>query len=240
MPIVVLPDTVQVGDVSIPYTVTAGRKGCVRLRFANHRLMIETGTGKLTPNAEQFLHRKATWLVRYYNHQQAATAQRDVFLANLLRQTQVLGRTYPIEYVAGPKYHYALLQDRLRLIVPQGKLGNAKAVLEGALRAMAADYLKPRLQHWATKMGLAFNRVVIKDHRSKWGSCSSKQNINLNWHLIMLPEALIDYILIHELCHLRELNHSPAFWAHVEATCPNYKALDRQMNQHQWLIGIFD
>ena len=78
----------------------------------------------------------------------------------------------------------------------------------------------------------------MKDLSSKWGSCSSLQNINLNWQLIFLEESLIDYVIIHELMHLREMNHSPRFWNWVGKYYPDYKKARKLLKDRQWLIGI--
>ncbi len=71
--------------------------------------------------------------------------------------------------------------------------------------------------------GFVYNRVAIKDARSRWGSCSQKKNLNFNYRLVFLPPHLVDYIIVHELCHLKEFNHGPNFWVLVAETMPTYK-----------------
>ncbi|MBX3102987.1 MAG: M48 family metallopeptidase, partial [Bacteroidetes bacterium] len=73
-----------------------------------------------------------------------------------------------------------------------------------------------------------------------WGSCSSKRNINLNWHLILMDKAVIDYVIIHELMHLREMNHSARFWAHVSTYFPDYRKAIAILKQEQWKIGLYE
>ncbi len=82
-----------------------------------------------------------------------------------------------------------------------------------------------RLVHWNQVYNVPYKRVAIRDQRSRWGSCSSKQNLNFNYRIIFLPSELVDYIIVHELCHLLEMNHSSRFWAHVERTFPHYEVL---------------
>lgn len=74
-----------------------------------------------------------------------------------------------------------------------------------------------------------FNRVSIKNQKTRWGSCSSKGNLNFNYKIVHLPERLADYIIVHELCHLSEFNHSKKFWALVEKTIPNHLELRREL-----------
>ena len=91
-------------------------------------------------------------------------------------------------------------------------------------RAAARALVHARLTYWNAMLGLAYGRVAIRNQRSRWGSCSSQKNLNFNYRMIFLPHELIDYIVVHELCHLIEFNHSPAFWSHVERVLPDYRA----------------
>ena len=75
------------------------------------------------------------------------------------------------------------------------------------------------------------NRVAIKNHKSRWGSCSKKGNLNFNYRLALIPEALVDYVVVHEICHLGEFNHSKDFWNLVAQTIPNHAELRKQLHQ---------
>jgi predicted metal-dependent hydrolase len=76
---------------------------------------------------------------------------------------------------------------------------------------------------------LSYNKVVIRDQKTRWGSCSSKKNLNFNYRLSMLPSYLMDYIVVHELCHLKEMNHRKSFWDLVSLTFPNYPELKEEL-----------
>lgn len=91
------------------------------------------------------------------------------------------------------------------------------------LSALALNRIRARLAHYAPLTGGSFNRVTVRAQRSRWGSCSSKHNLNFNWKLILAPPQCLDYVVIHELCHLTEFNHSPRFWSLVEAQMKDYK-----------------
>lgn len=101
------------------------------------------------------------------------------------------------------------------------------------LRAKAKAELPARLRELADRHGFSFNRVFIKNNVSNWGSCSSKGNINLNLRLVTLPEDLSDYVMLHELCHLKYLNHSPEFHALLESVCPGHRALQRRLKEYR-------
>ena len=102
-----------------------------------------------------------------------------------------------------------------------------------ALRAEAKSYLPGRLAELAEKFGFVYNAVRIKHNRSNWGSCSIKGNINLNLNLMRLPEELRDYVMLHELCHLRHLNHGPEFHALLESVCPEHRALQKRLKEYK-------
>jgi len=94
---------------------------------------------------------------------------------------------------------------------------------ERALRARAQHELPRRLLELSAQHGLTVTRVSIRNQRWRWGSCSRTGHICLNWRLAEMPEAVRDYVLIHELMHLKRMDHSPAFWRLVAAACPEYK-----------------
>jgi hypothetical protein len=101
------------------------------------------------------------------------------------------------------------------------------------LRAQAKAQLPPRLAALAAQHGFQYKRVFIKNNRTNWGSCSSLGNINLNLRLVTLPQELQDYVMLHELCHLKYLNHSPQFHALLESVCPGHRALEKQIKQYK-------
>ncbi len=87
----------------------------------------------------------------------------------------------------------------------------------------ALEDIPKRCAFYAEKIGVKYNRITIRNQVSRWGSCSGKGNLNFNCLLMLCPEEIRDYVVIHELCHLIELNHSPKFWDKVSLFCPDYK-----------------
>jgi len=86
----------------------------------------------------------------------------------------------------------------------------------------AGKYIHERVRHYATQMGVSYGRITIRSQRTRWGSCSGKGNLNFNCLLMLAPPQVIDYVVVHELCHRIHMNHSAAFWAEVEEVLPDY------------------
>ena len=101
------------------------------------------------------------------------------------------------------------------------------------LRKVAKEVLPKRLQELAAKYSFEYNSVRIKHNSSNWGSCSRKGNINLNLNLVRLPDELRDYVILHELCHLRHPNHGPQFHALLESLCPDHLAKQRALRGYR-------
>jgi len=96
-------------------------------------------------------------------------------------------------------------------------------------KEMARALVHERLVYWNGFYNFNYNRVSIRNTRSRWGSCSSKGNLNFNYRIIFLPTALQDYLIVHELCHLQEMNHAVQFWALVSQQIPDYKARVKEL-----------
>jgi len=106
------------------------------------------------------------------------------------------------------------------------------ATMDRELRVTAARELPPQVTALAAQHGLIVNRVTIRNQRSRWGSCSSRGHITLNFRLMLMPPHVREYIVIHELMHLKQANHSIRFWRLVEAACPGFRDAERWLKQH--------
>ena len=112
---------------------------------------------------------------------------------------------------------------RGRFELPSSLAGQGRECFEAWYRTRAADVLVARVAHFAPLFGVGPPVVRIKDMRSRWGSCSSRGRISLHWGLVLLSRDVLDYVVVHELAHLREMNHSARFWRGVEEILPDYR-----------------
>ena len=113
---------------------------------------------------------------------------------------------------------------------------NLRPAVENHLRRLAVRELPPRVLELASLHQLTVRRVTVRDQKSRWGSCSRRGTISLNWRLVQTPIQVRDYIILHELMHLREMNHSARYWREVERVCPDYLAAERWLKQHPDLL----
>ena len=136
------------------------------------------------------------------------------------------GRDLPIVVGRGKR---ALLTDEA-LYMPTAAGAGAKA--QALLKARARDHLAEASDRYAARIGKTYERLSLRDTRSRWGSCSSKGTLMYSWRLIMAPPAVLDYVAAHEVAHLAEMNHSPAFWAVVERLYGDYTPPRRWLREN--------
>ena len=97
---------------------------------------------------------------------------------------------------------------------------------------IARDIFTRKTEYYARLMGVTYGRISIREQKTRWGSCSSKGNLNFNWRLILAPEEVLDYVVVHELAHRREMNHSKAFYAVVESMLPDYRRAQKWLRDN--------
>lgn len=143
-----------------------------------------------------------------------------------------LGQEYELEirrYLSYKKPGVKLEGNKLVVLTARTDSAAVESAVRGWYLQQARQVIGNRVQHYRQFMGEEVTAIRIKDVKSRWGSCSSKRNLNFNWRLVMAPMEVLDYVVVHELCHLKEMNHSGAFWELVEAVLPEYK------KQRKWL-----
>ena len=133
-------------------------------------------------------------------------------------------------------YHAPWLERQLANQAP-AQLGLDRLTLteeEGRREARARIALIAQSE--AAALGVTYSRITLRDQRSRWGSCSSKGTLSFNWRLVLAPHDVLDYVVVHEVCHLVELHHGAAFWALVERRRPDYLSSKRWLDDHGWEI----
>lgn len=133
-----------------------------------------------------------------------------------------LGVSYPLQLAKHLSSALALKDSAF--LLGESELPRAQVLFERWYKKHARAYLAERLNALASLYGYSYSAMRLSSARTRWGSCSPKGVISLNWRLVMAPPGVIDYVIIHELAHLKEKNHAPRFWAVVEKMMPDYRA----------------
>jgi predicted metal-dependent hydrolase len=147
------------------------------------------------------------------------------------------GETFPYH----GETHVLVVESRSKHEVTNGTIrlrqsavsqSSLKRVLENFYRARAREYLTERADHYAAEMDVTYEKLELRNQRTRWGSCSTTGTLSLNWRLMMGPPGVIDYVIVHELAHLREANHTRRFWQVVENQMPNYTEKANWLDQN--------
>lgn len=236
----------EIQGTAIPFRVVKSRGRSISLRFSVREPLLEirTPSGQFHRAERLAISQHEGWILKHYASKQALWQQRADFIANLEKgQAQYLGQPVRLEVLRGKRGEIRIDEEAgvlSMVLTPAFDHQPWPLTLYQGLRSLAKYELKRRTLIQAHRAQLDINQIRVKDVTTRWGSCSEKRNINLNWHLILLKPELIDYLLIHELMHLHEMNHSPRFWAWVSKYCPDYERAERELTEAEWLIGVFD
>jgi predicted metal-dependent hydrolase len=185
---------------------------------------------------EKLAHEKIKWIEEHVNKMRGYEYANAIYDENSKFQT----RNHQLELKAS-KNNKISARVRNGLIMIKYPLGKdfksfeiqkvIRKGIENAYREEAKEYLPKRLNDLSDKFGLPFNELFIKNIKSRWGSCSGKNNINLSIHLMRLPDHLIDYILLHELAHTKVKNHSKKYWNFLDTLTGDAKKLDKELKK---------
>jgi hypothetical protein len=188
--------------------------------------------GGSTEFARQFVERHAAWLERELQRLQSQPRKPVLWTIG----TEILHRGNAVRIEAGTDGEAKTVRfggESVRVPDPADDLRSA---IEGHLRQLAARELPPRVLELAARHGLTVRRITVRNQKSRWGSCSRRGTISLNWRLIQTPAFVSDYICLHELVHLRQMNHSPKFWREMERVFPDYRMARQWLKEHSGLL----
>ncbi|MCL2404061.1 MAG: M48 family metallopeptidase, partial [Defluviitaleaceae bacterium] len=163
---------------------------------------------------------------------------KDGFVVDYGSQISWRGKIYPIAMRNGNKAGF----DGAEFYMPQGlDTGQIKTTCVHIYKRLALIYFTERVGYYSKKMGVVPSAIKVNSAKTRWGSCSSKKSINFSWRLAMADDDVIDYVIVHELAHLTEMNHSSRFWAVVAGVLPDYnsrqtrlKALCERLVNQNW------
>lgn len=181
----------------------------------------------------RFAERNTRWVAGQLEKLAAQPAKSKEWLLG----TEILFRGELLKLAAQFDGHTGAVQLGGEVIRTPSTSADLRPTVVKHLWQLAAAEFPPRVMELAATHQLTVRRVTVRDQRSRWGSCSRRGTISLNWRLIQTPAHVRDYIILHELMHLRQMNHSSRFWREVESVCPDYETAERWLKQHATLLG---
>jgi predicted metal-dependent hydrolase len=227
---------ITLGEKVVPYTLK--RSSVARLVWL--KIQRQTGLTVTIPRTYQikqisaYLRANSAWILRHlakYEMERNKPPENKLPAADTILY---LGKPLTISIALGHMELPAVKLENNKLIINMGDSGSKSAALalEIWMRQQALQLIIDKANRFSKMIGVAYHRISIRDQRSRWGSCSRLKNLNFNWRLVMAPEAVLDYVIIHELCHLKEMNHSKTFWSVVARYCPRWREDRKWLNQH--------
>lgn len=224
-------DDEVVGRIRIRKTKRANH---IRIQIKNNEVILSIPQNQKIEDGIAFLQTKRSWILTHIKNKTS-----KIFDENVVFQTF----TFELKIEQSPlsSFHFKLTPNLLTILYPENqdvRSENSQSIIrmgiERAMRMEAKRVLPKRLAMLAEKHQFQFNNVNIRSSKTRWGSCSSRKDINLSYFLMTLPVDLIDYVLLHELCHTKEMNHSSKFWELMDYVTNNQaKKLQSELKKHK-------
>lgn len=183
------------------------------------------------------LARKKSWILKHLPKIEAIENNKTLFTEESIFKTSK--RSLLIYKNDTPSVKGKITSDEIIIFYPENKniesveiQEQIRTIIIKALRSEAKEYLPTRTAELAKKLNFSYNKIFIKNNKTLWGSCSGKNNINLNLHLMLLPKQLVDYVIIHELCHTVEKNHGDGFWRLMDSILGDSKKWSKELKKY--------
>jgi len=224
-----LMHTITLGNHQLTYQITYQKKRkTLQLKIVSNTHLEITAPNNFPKNRmEEVLYKKSPWIVKHLL--QLETITQNPLNNKIIHGATILylGKNYTLTFVNHEDSLPAITMHDNQILIHFPKGAHSSLLPSNLLRewywSKAQDLLLKKTALWSRAINVQPQRITLKDQKTRWGSCSSKGNLNYNWRIIMAPPEVIDYLVIHELCHLRTLNHSSLFWQEVRKFSPNYK-----------------
>lgn len=243
-------DYIDYFDLQIPYEIIRSKRKTISIAIAvGGKVTVKIPLRATKADVTKLLENKGDWIYNAYKKQ--VTRQRGGIEVKEGAIIPLLDRTFRLHIVCNPARHTAGIsvvegvqysQEVKDLLVVETPLTDSDFIiecLESWYKKNARNIITMRVEHYAKVMRITYGRISIRSQKSRWGSCSSAGNLNFNWHLVMMPSKILDYVVIHELAHRIEMNHSKQFWGIVSNICPEYKLRKLWLKDHGVSYELF-
>lgn len=227
----VAAESLQIGSRTVPLLVVRNpraRRYLLRLRpDGAARVTIPRGGNR--SEAQSFVERHRGWLEQQLERLHALPRLPAAWQVG----SEILFRGELVRLEAGEAGGIRVGTENVKI---QAATADLRPLIERHLRKLAGVELTARVVELAAQHQLSVQRVTVRNQKSRWGSCSRRGTISLNWRLLQTPVLVRDYIILHELAHLRQMNHSDRFWREVERLCPEYREAEKWLKANRQLL----
>ena len=216
--------TIRLADQEVSYTLKrSGKRRSIGLRIDDDGLAVAMPLRASEKWLHSVLQERASWIVEKLAGWQAKKPEPVLWVDG--QSIQFMGEALSLRVVASLFDAPPLLQGRQLFVHVTDNANQAmiEQVVTQWYRREAEVLFRERVAHYAPMLNVSPSELKLSSARTQWGSCTVRGTVHLNWHLIKLPLRLIDYVVVHELAHLVEMNHSAAFWEVVKSACPDFK-----------------
>ena len=217
------PRTIILGDRIVPYVLRRARRRTIGLSIDHRGLRVGAPPRASLREVESLILQHGDWVASKLDEWRSRRRQEPLKIVDGVR-LPLLGESLEVRLALGSNRAVWNEHTTPVLTLCLRAPADAARLLEKALRERARQLFAERLKHFAERLGVAVPPLALSAARTRWGSCNSRSGIRLNWRLIHFAPHVIDYVVAHELAHLREMNHSPRFWSVVGKLYPDYKA----------------
>ena len=211
----------------------------IRITFEDEEsLVITLPSRRRFQDIEPALLEHKNWILKKSKELRKKRKSPPPFILQDRAQLPVLDKIYPLSISVQnqKKAHWYFQHNTLFITAPQMTPSIISRGVVHWYRTMALLFLEDRIPYWSNKISVSPSNIRVKNQHTLWGSCSKRANLNFNWRILLLSNQAADYLIIHELSHLKELNHSPNFWLLVKKYCPEYKTHKSELKRkNTWL-----
>lgn len=228
--------SILLGDKEIPYILKKSSRKTVGITISQNGEIVISSPHRVSEAAIQdVLKKKSAWILQKLEKFESMN-QKSAYIFAQGGYLLFKGSEYKLNFVSSPnaaKPKVAVEGKSLSLYYRD--IDNVEK-MKDELKLWYVEQFKAaiseRIPFFSKKLGVNPCKITIREQKTRWGSCSSKGNINLNWRLIMAPDQVLDYVVIHELCHLKQMNHSAAFWSLVAGSFPSYQLCRKWLKEN--------
>ena len=215
--------SIRIHQDEIRYELRYSKKArYLRLQIKNGKeLELIVPRGYELKEAESFLIKKADWIRK---HLKSGEEQKTKFM--LLGKEIKISQSYRFFI---KRHRVGFKENELKIISPSDSPDDIEKIYETWLKHYSKSYIPERAKELAGSLGFAVKKITVRSQKTRWGSASTRGSLSFNFRLMRFRKEVIDYVIIHELCHFKEMNHSKKFWSLVEKYCPDYKALRHEL-----------